>query len=149
MRLDIFVLDNIFPENINCFCVIFILFLTYNKMFLTITHLLFLCINNLLQYVAMRSDIFVLANIFPANIYCFCVTFILFLIYNKMLIFDQFYCYVNGACIFLFSTIIQTVCQLCLYISVLNKKLPDTNNCNSLIKLIVLSFLHVCFCSQL
>ncbi len=64
---------------------------------MTVTHFLFLCNNNLLQYVAMQSDVFVLANMLPENIYYFCVTI----------------------------------------------------NCNSLIKLIVLSFLHVYFSSQL
>ncbi len=80
---------------------------------------------------------------------------ILFLSYNKMLIVDQFYYYVSCACIFLFSSIIQTVWQLCLYIFVLNNKLPDHIYCHcvtikslTLIKCIDLSVSPVYFCSQ-
>ncbi len=136
-------------------------------------HLLFLCNNKLLQYLALHSDNFVLANILPENLYCFSVTinckslikltvlpflhvyfvldyhpnrlsvalvyfcsrqqitrsYILFLYNNKILLVIQFYCYVRCPCIFLFSTIIQTFSQLCLYILFPNNKLPDHIYC--------------------
>jgi hypothetical protein len=44
----------------------------------------------------------------PKNIYCFCVTILLFLSHNKLYPNDQINCFVIYACIFLFSTIIQT-----------------------------------------
>jgi hypothetical protein len=57
-----------------CFCVTVYCDYLINFIVLKVIYLLFLCNNNLLQYVAMRLDIFVLAIIFPENIYCFCVT---------------------------------------------------------------------------
>ena len=52
------------------------------------------------------------------NIYCFCETILLFLSHNKLFINDQINCFVLLACIFLFLTKIQMVCQFCLYIFV-------------------------------
>jgi hypothetical protein len=127
---------------------------------------IFLCNNALSQHIGLQSDVFVLANIWPVNIYCFCVTinfklliklivchflpvyfvpnyypdrlsvalvyfcscyqilYIVSVFYNEMLLVDQFYCY-DCACILLFLTNIQTICQLCLHIFVLDNKLPD------------------------
>jgi hypothetical protein len=44
----------------------------------------------------------------PKNIYCFCVTILLFLSHNKLCPNDQINCFVIYACIYLFSTMIQT-----------------------------------------
>ncbi len=80
-------------------------------------------------------------------------SFLLYLSYNKMLNLNPIYCYYSCICIFLFSTIIPTVWQLCLYIFVLDNKLPDkiycycvTVKCWILIKYIVLSVRPVYFC---
>ncbi len=81
-------------------------------------------------------------------------SFSLYLSYNKILNVDLIYCYYSCACIFLFSTIIPTVWQLCLYIFVLDNKLPDHIHCycvivkcQTLTKYIVLSVWPEYFCS--
>ncbi len=74
------------------------------------------------QNMLRRARIFFSADIYPKNIYCFCVTNIVFLCNNKPYINDQINFYVIIACIFLFMAMIQFVCQFCLYIFVLTKK---------------------------
>jgi hypothetical protein len=99
------------------------MYLCYNLLWLadtliimTVIHVLCLCNNNLLQYTAMCMDLLFFANIFPENIYCFCITIIF-----DQISFDQINCLVIFACIFifLFSNMNLTVCQLSMYILVL------------------------------
>jgi hypothetical protein len=44
----------------------------------------------------------------PKNIYCFCLIILSFLSHNKLYPNDQVNCFVIYACIYLFSTMIQT-----------------------------------------
>ncbi len=53
----------------------------------------------------------------------------LFLCNNKMLVVDLFYCFVSCSCVFLSSTIFQTLYHLRLNIFVLDNKLPDLKYC--------------------
>jgi hypothetical protein len=52
-------------------------------------------------------------------------SFLLYQSYNIMLNVDPIYSYYISTCIFLFSTIIPTVLDLCLYIFVLDNNPPD------------------------
>jgi hypothetical protein len=73
-HLYIFVLVNTSAEHICCFWVIMYCSQLINFIVLTVMHVLFLCNTQLLQYLWLRSDIIIPANILPENIDCFCVT---------------------------------------------------------------------------
>ncbi len=54
---------------------------------------------------------------------------LLCLSHNKVWLNDQINCFVINACIFLFSTMIQTACLFCLYIFGLNNNISDCFYC--------------------
>ncbi len=63
------------------------------------------------------------------NIICYCVTILLFLSDNELLLNDQINFYVINACIFLFSTMILMACWFPLYILGLDDIISDCFHC--------------------
>ncbi len=110
----------------------FLLYLNYNNIFIVDQIYCLYCYSLLgSSYNMLRCAtriIFFCWNI-SKNLYCFCVTIIVFLCNNKLYINDQINCDVFVAWILLFTAMIQFVYQFCLNIFCLNKNLSDLYYC--------------------